>query len=293
MENVVIKNDCLEVEISPIGAEMVRIKYNGEDKLWCGDESVWKGHSPILFPICGRLLNGYFLYDGKKYELQPHGVAKTSVFEVVSSEKTSATFLISSNEETKKVYPFDFNFRVHFKLQGDKICIYYIVENLSKKDMYFNVGCHEAYALNEDMKNYSIKFSENDSLNNLVYGENMMEYDGLTIDLKDKTLPLNLDYFVGSYEHKGKTIKKDSIILENIQSKEVTLLKNDEEVLSIYYKDFDNLVIWTKSDKFVAIEPWNGMPDYFDTDHKLENKKHIDKIKSGETKSFYHSITLY
>ncbi len=293
MENVIIKNDCLEVEISPLGAEMIKIKYNGEDKLWCGDESIWKGHSPILFPICGRLLNGYFIYNDKKYELAPHGVAKSSVFEVVSQEKTQATFLISSNEETKNVYPFDFNFRVHFKLSGNKICIYYIVENLSQSVMYFNVGCHEAYALNDSMEKYSINFSENDSLDNLVYGPNMMEYDSLKIALEDGNLPLSLDYFVGEFENKGRTVKKDSIILENIKSKEVSLLKNNEEIMSIYFRDFDNLVIWTKSDRYIAIEPWNGMPDYFDTDHKLENKKHIDKLEKGQTKSFYHSISFY
>ena len=64
-------------------------------------------------------------------------------------------------------------------------------------------------------------------------------------------------------------------------------------MLSLYYNDFENLVLWTeKCAPFIAIEPWNGLPDLFDTDGNLETKKGILTVEKGEQKTYYHSITF-
>ena len=62
----------------------------------------------------------------------------------------------------------------------------------------------------------------------------------------------------------------------------------------MYGKDFAHLVVWMmKPGRYLAIEPWNGLPDYFDGDNIFETKKGIDVVKKGECKTFYHSITFY
>ena len=290
MKIVTLDNGTLKVDISTLGAEVINIEKDGVKKIWDGKEEIWKGHSPILFPICSCLLDGYYEYKGKKYSLKPHGFAKRMEFEVVSEEKTSATFLISSNEETKEVYPFDFDFRVHFKLNGDKLGVYYIVENKGNEPMYCNVGCHEAYMLDGTLNDYSILFESEDKMYNTIYGENGLEDGKLEIELVDNKLPLSLDYFVGKFTYNGVEFDKDSIVIENVESKRLTLLKGENPEVEIYFNDFKNLVIWTCDNGFIAIEPWDGLPDFSTSNHKIEDKKSITKVEVNESKTFYHSI---
>ncbi len=292
MQIITIDNGVLKVDVSSFGAEVINVECGGEKRIWEGNPEIWKGHSPVLFPICSGLLDGYYIYNGKKYEMKAHGFASRMEFEVVSAEKTSATFLLSSNEETKKVYPFDFNFRVHYKLNGDKLGVYYIVENKGEDTMYFNVGCHEAYKLNGDITNYSILFEGEDVIKNTIYGERLLEDDTRDILLDNSKFNLSLDYFTGEFTHNGVLCYNDSIIIENVKNKKLSLLKGDEVVADIYFADFDHLVIWTCSNGFIAIEPWNGLPDTYSTNHKIEDKKAISKVEPNESKTYYHSISF-
>ncbi|WZU00881.1 hypothetical protein MGH68_15460 [Erysipelothrix sp. D19-032] len=37
--------------------------------MWRGDAKYWGRVSPVLFPIVGRVKDGFYVYDGQKYEL--------------------------------------------------------------------------------------------------------------------------------------------------------------------------------------------------------------------------------
>ena len=158
--------------------------------------------------------------------------------------------------------------------------------------MYFNVGCHEAYALAGDMNRYSLKFYNANKLDCTIFHDSLMQDEKFEIALNDGEFPLSMDCFTGMQKFSKGETKKDSLIIENIECKRVGLLKDGVEILTVYFNDFDHLVLWTKNPGFIAIEPWDGMPDFFDTNQKLENKKYITKIERGEGKIFYHSITL-
>ena len=69
-----IENDKLSLSVKEYGAELHSIvsKDTGFDFLWNGDESVWYGQSPILFPIIGRLLDDKYRYDCKEYSMPKH-----------------------------------------------------------------------------------------------------------------------------------------------------------------------------------------------------------------------------
>ena len=73
-----IENDYLRVGVKEYGCELtsVKSKMNGYEYLWQGDESVWYGQSPILFPIVGRLIDDKYSLNGKEYTLAKHGFAR-------------------------------------------------------------------------------------------------------------------------------------------------------------------------------------------------------------------------
>ena len=74
---VQLKNDFLQVEIDTKGAELHSVKRikDGKEYLWCGNPEVWRFHAPILFPITGRLKEGYMIWEEKKYTVPNHGFA--------------------------------------------------------------------------------------------------------------------------------------------------------------------------------------------------------------------------
>ena len=78
-----IENEFLTVDVNENGAELwsIKSKKTGIEYLWQGNAEYWKGRAPILFPICGRLFEGKYFYDGKEYAMPIHGIAKLFCFE--------------------------------------------------------------------------------------------------------------------------------------------------------------------------------------------------------------------
>ncbi len=293
---ITIQNDCLQVVISTYGAEVQSIKYLGEEKLWNADPNVWNCHSPVLFPICGRLKDNYYTHEGVRYDMKIHGFAWKSEFELISNEKTSATFLLKSNEETKKSYPFDFAFKVMYKLNKDSMQTFYIVENVGDKTMYYNVGGHEAYKIDGiDLENHSILFEKGETVKSTTIVEGLIIENIYELPTNNGDFPLKKGYFDSKTIMPNGLPSGDSVIIENIPSKKATLLHKGEPILSTYYNDFEHLVMWTIIDAdFLAIEPWSGLDDDIEkSTHVLSEKKGIEKLEKGQMKTYYHSVTFY
>lgn len=281
-EIITISNSLIKAKISTRGAELVSLAKNNDENIWSGPSENWNGSSPILFPICGTLKDNTYIYDGKKYELLRHGFARRSEFILEMREENRATFLLASNVETLRKYPFEFEFRVRFTLNDNMLKVDYIVTNTDNKAMYFSVGSHEGYRCPKGIEEYSILFDNIEDLeNNLLTGV-LLNYSKESFG-KTNELKLKYDYFV-----------KDSLIFTNLKSKNV-ILKNEKtnKKIKIEFEDFDNLVIWAlDNEKFVCVEAWCGLPDYVDSDYDITKKPGIIKLMPQKTVIKSHSITL-
>ncbi len=290
-----LTNDILEVEISTLGAETLSVKKYGEDKMWCGSEKFFKGFSPILFPYCSSLRDGIAIFEGKTFKNLPkHGFACTQEFEVISQEKSSVCLLLKDNDYTKTIYPYSFNFKVLFKLLGEKLGVYYIVENTGNTKLPFNVGSHETYRVEETIESYYLEFSsDSDYIESTCIKNQLLGDEKFKIQLNANKLPLDYKYFHRTDNFDSKTLKNGSLIFENINSKRVNLVKKDSEevVVSVYFNDFSHLVLWTPVNApFIAIEAWSGLPDTYNANYNIEDKKSIEFIEIGGAKTLYHSI---
>ena len=145
-KEIKISNDILDVTLSTQGAEIISVKKGGEELIWQADPAVWKCHAPLLFPICGGLKEDRFIYGGKSYTLPKHGFARALEYEPEAVTASSAVFLLKSDAETRKSYPFDFELRVIYELIGNELDVTYKVKNTTDGDMYFSIGSHEAYS---------------------------------------------------------------------------------------------------------------------------------------------------
>ena len=123
----------------PKGAELLSIcdmTQKNNEYVWTGDEKYWKSHAPNLFPFVGRILGGKYTYGGKDYELKSrHGFARDKKFSLVAHTETSMTFSLRSDNATKAVYPFDFEFLVRYDLLKNKtVGVTYTVRNVSETE---------------------------------------------------------------------------------------------------------------------------------------------------------------
>ena len=110
--NYTIKNNILTVEISSMGAELMSVKKDGVEYLWQGDPQYWSGRAYNLFPACGRMWEGKYICKGTTYEMKIHGIARYNECKVYEHTDDKIVFILESNEETRKIYPFDFKFFV-------------------------------------------------------------------------------------------------------------------------------------------------------------------------------------
>ncbi len=142
-----IENEYMKVSVDVIGAELKSVlrKDGNIEHLWQGDEKYWTSRSPILFPIVGRLFEGRYSFNGKEYEMNPHGLLRKSKFALVDKTCKKMTFAYSANDDTFARYPFKFIFTVEYSLCKNTLSVVYSVKNVGKDTMYFGLGGHPGF----------------------------------------------------------------------------------------------------------------------------------------------------
>ncbi|HEY5589288.1 MAG TPA: hypothetical protein VIK86_10105 [Candidatus Paceibacterota bacterium] len=142
------------------GDILTSLKFDGKEIIYLDEETFKntevnvKGGIPILFPNAGPLDN-----NSEFPNLEQHGFARKLEW---SSEKVESGFSssLSSNDDTKKVYPFDFKFSVlgNFEVDGS-FTLKQEVENLEEnKEMPISMGLHPYFKVPSIEKN-NIKFN--------------------------------------------------------------------------------------------------------------------------------------
>lgn len=279
--SVTISNDDIKVTISETGAELKSVIKNGEERLWQGDPAVWAGQAPVLFPICGGLKDDKFVFEGKEYNLQKHGYARFCEFEVESREQERAVFLLRSDEESLKQYPFEYELRIIYTLNKSKLSVEYNIKNISDKDMYFSIGSHEGYACPEGIEEYSIIFEKPENLNHSTLNGNLLDYGTVNFGSNIRELPLKYEYFA-----------EDALVFLNLKSRKA-VLKNRKtgKTTEVNFEDCDYFLIWSKPNAgYVCLEPWCGTPDFTDSDYDITKKKGIIKVLPKDICIKKHSI---
>ena len=246
-----------ELEVVPErGGIITRWRIQGQDILYLDEErfaqpelSV-RGGIPILFPICGNLPNNRFDYHGKSYPLKQHGFARDLPWAVVdqtTDKSASLTIELTSTDQTRQVYPFDFRLCFSYQLQGYALRIQQAIENLSGEPMPFSLGFHPYFqVLDKSQLSFQIPSSEYiDQKTGLIHpfsGEfdwNIPEIDAA---------------FTAITRHSAK-------IIDANRSREIALS---------YSHLFSTVVFWTILGKdYVCLEPWSAPRNAINTGDKL------------------------
>ena len=69
-----------------------------------------------------------------------HGFARDTEFKLVQEKEDELVYEITANADTLAQYPFEFSFKVSYKLTGNQVRVLYQVENKDETTMIFGVG---------------------------------------------------------------------------------------------------------------------------------------------------------
>ena len=273
-----IENEFLKITVKETGAELCSIlnKENNKEYIWQADPEIWGSHAPNLFPIIGVIKDGKYYFEEKEYSVPKHGFIRHNE-NIRLKERTNhqLVFELLYSEETLEMYPFKFDFRIAFTLDGKSLEVNHHIINLDEKPIYFSLGGHPAFNIqhfeNEKIEDYALVFDKKMNLETYVLNE-----EGLVSSTTENVL--KNEHSIKLTEH---IFDKDALIFKNIKSKKVDLVsEKNGKILSVEFKDFRNLGIWAKPGApYVCIEPWLGIADVEGTDQDLKNKEGIIKLE--------------
>ena len=274
-----IENERLRVALKSFGGELTSIygKTTACEYLWQGDEASWAGQAPILFPICGRLLDGYYTYKDKRYEMNLHGFVRKMEMTVEEKTDTSITFRVTDNEETKKRYPFSFVFRVRYTLSGDTLEVAHSVENTDETDLIFAIGAHPGFNVplgDDNCTDYHLVFDSSVTCpKQVLFKNNFTDRVQAPYPLDDHKIPYSNELF-------------DAGSLFFTEMGDHVTLKSDVSgrFVRLDFAGFPVLGFWHTEDSsapFLCIEPWESVPTYYDAHDDLSTKAMMNHLAPG------------
>ncbi|WP_125589026.1 aldose 1-epimerase family protein [Companilactobacillus jidongensis] len=289
-----IENEYLKAEINEMGAELTSLvdKKSEANYIWNGNPDIWAKHAPNLFPAIGRSMNDHYYVDGKEYEMPQHGVGFFHNYEAEQLSNNSIRFTMKSDEETKKYYPFEFEFLIKFELIGRRLRMIDTVKNLNNTSMSFAVGTHPAFNVpigaNNDgrFEDYYLTFDP--AVKGLKYHEFTFKTG---VPLRTGKV-LNLDSYNGDFLPLSHELFKDGLIVmtEDNQLNGVSLKSKDGlHSIKAHFNDFPQLCLWTQDDpkaKFLCIEPFYGVSDKYGDEIELKNKEGNCVLEANQERSF-------
>lgn len=201
---------------------------------------------PVLFPMCGREPEGGNLFGGKQYPMEIHGIVHSVPWEAVETGTdgaASVTVQITSNEESKKSYPYDFCVKIRYALCGNELRFEQEYANTGDAEMPFSFGFHPYFRIS-DVRNLKWDITAKTEVDGATNAET--PFTGVDFPYDD-------DQTTRYYKGVQNPMK-----FTDTETSHTVTVKFDE--------NFKNAVLWSQCQLgFVCMEPWNGFPGSLNT----------------------------
>jgi galactose mutarotase-like enzyme len=285
---VSISSDKLVAEIDPLGAQLSSLKNSAAlDLLWNGDPKVWAGRAPLLFPIVGVLEGGTYRLGTKRYPLARHGFARGKLFSIDSASSSAASFGLAADESSLQVYPFQFELKVHYELNGATLSVTTSIGNQGNAPMPASFGYHPGFRwplpFGQSRSSHFIEFEcDEPAPARRIDSAGLLTPDRHPTPIAHRRLTLADSLF-----------QDDVLIFDQINSRSVLYGSNDGPRIKIGFPDTPYLGVWTKPGApFICIEPWHGVTDPEGFSGDFKDKPGVFVLKGGEAFCTRMDITL-
>ena len=209
-----------------------------------------RGGNPILFPICGNIVDDTYTYNSQEYKLKQHGFARNLPWTVVSQsteDSAKIIFSLASNEDTLKVFPFEFEIIYAYELKGNTLTLHQSYSNKSEQRMPFSFGFHP-YFVCADKEQLTLDFPATEY--QWKDGNETIAFDG------------ELDY----------NLDEIDIAFTKLSASKASFTDGKRNLkVDLDFSDcFSTLVFWTlKGKDFICVEPWSSPRNSMNTGDNL------------------------
>jgi galactose mutarotase-like enzyme len=282
-----LTSERISATIKADGAELCSLRNaEGQELLWQAG-AAWPRHSPILFPIVGRLKNDELHHLGQTYPMKQHGVARDRRFEWLDRQPSSCKLVLTDSADTRARYPFAFRLEVTYTVSDAGLDIGFAITNQGNEILPASVGAHPAFNWpllpGLAKQDYRLTFSddENAPIRRLRDGLMLPTPEPTPIDGKNLALSETL-------------FDADAIVLDHPASTSVRFAADRGPSIEVSWDGFRELGIWSKPGgaPFLCIEPWHGYASPQDFDGEFADKPGLMHIAPSETRSLSYRIRV-
>ena len=273
-----LDNGILNLELTNKGGEMSRLIYKGYDVLYKGDGPFWSGKNPTLFPMISSPDAKEYTLDGKLYPCRNHGLIRYSELETIKESDNEITMRLLSSDDTRKEYPFDFDYQITYKLDNNKVLINYEITNTGNSQMPFTFGLHPGFIV-RDFSDIELEFVE--------------DQEAILFNQKDRTsTKVKLGKYSGQ-QFLNDLARLQTVIFEHLKSPIVTLNMKEYSV-SVDMSKYRYLALWTADNKadYICIEPWLSINDIKHSSNPFDAKFELEYLEPKQTFKIDYYIEL-
>ncbi len=272
--------------MKPALKEEIMHKFNNKEMLHNG-KTFWDRQAPILFPTVGRLRDNKTIINDENYEIPQHGFAKDMEFELVQETENAKVYMTKSNEETLKMYPFEFELYVAYIINGDELTVKYKVINKDEKDMLFGIGGHPGFKIDLKQEDYYFELEKKEKKVEFmeVEGQYISNEPSRNLLRDDKIIDIEEDSFIN-----------DAIMIKKFKSKTISLKQKEDnkKILEFDMSDFPILAIWTiPKTKYICLEPWFNYADRVIETGYFKDKEGVQTLKPNQEFDCKFSVKFF
>lgn len=269
----ILENDQLTVTVSTRGGEVqsVRNQATGQEYIWTADPAVWARHTPVLFPIVGKLKGDQYHLGDDTYQMTQHGFARDQEFKVIEQAAERIILGLTAGPKTTEQYPFNFTLDITYQLTNNELATTYRVINHDSSEMPFSIGGHPGFLCPSQVdgreETYYLLFAQKETLSRQLLSNGLRTGETRPVLQNEKELALTPSLF-----------EEDALVFANVASDSVGIVprSTNQPMVTVRFPGFPYLGIWQKvGADFYCIEPWHGLADSTEANGELTEKEGV------------------
>ncbi|MCK8783945.1 aldose 1-epimerase family protein [Roseomonas sp. NAR14] len=261
------------------GAELCSLREAAAGEVLWLAEPAWPRHSPILFPIVGRLAGDTLRHEGRTYRLTQHGFGRDRRFAWAERAPDRCRLVLEDDDATRALYPFAFRLEVEYALAAGALSVEYRVTNTGEVTLPASLGAHPAFrwplAPGVPREAHRLEFAEAEPEPVRRLAGGLLRREPEPTPIRGATLPLDSSLF-----------EADALILDRPRSRSLRFTAPGAPTLDFSWHGFRELGLWTRAGgDFLCIEPWCGMASEEGFDGEFATKPGLMLIPPGESRA--------
>ncbi|AGS25455.1 aldose 1-epimerase protein [Rhizobium etli] len=276
----VIRSGIAQAVINRKGAELIGWQVGATDLLWPRGGTGWNQTCPLMFPSCGWSESSLVEIKGRVYPMPVHGFISMQEFDVVSNSESEVILETSDNAFTHTMFPFNFHFKIAYKIANNRLHIDASVKNKSSRTILpYSIGMHPGFnwpLLSPRKDGWRLLFDKKESaLVPSISSQGLIQVHQRKLTFDGRCLHLNEGLF-----------QDEALCFLNANSKRLSLVGH-KVTIKIDAPDARHWIVWSLPEQdFLALEPCTGHGDIEGSRAPFEERKYNINLAPGEERQF-------